>query len=92
MKDHGTKRVKRDHRGREKDLANPGRQGRPRDPPGPVDRWRIQPDPNVKLPAPPIERTKERAEERREGPKVKNRRGNRNFERALEGRGSGQDC
>jgi len=92
MKNHGTKRVKRDHRGREKDRSNPDRQGRPRDPPGQADHGKLHPDPHVKMPALPGGRTKDRAEEKREGPKAKSRRGNRNFQRPLEGRGGGQDC
>ena len=92
MKDHGTKRVKRDHRGREKDLSNPGHQGRPRDPPSQADHRKSHPDPNVRMPALPRGGTKGRAEEKTEDPRAKNRRGNRNFKRPLEGRGSGQDC
>ena len=92
MKNHGTKRVKRDHRGREKDLPGTCQQERTRGPPRPEGCGGPHTGPNRGMPTPPRRRTQDKAEEETKGPKTKNRRGKQSHKWPLEGRDSGQDC
>ena len=91
-KSDGTKRIKRDHRGREKDLPSMDRRERTRGPPKPEDHGGPYAGPDPGMPAPPKRGTRGEAEEKTEGPRTKNRRGKQSHKRPLEGRDGGRKC
>jgi len=92
MKNHGTKRVKRDHRGREKGLPSTGQQERTRGPPRPEDHVGPHTGPDHGMPAPPKRGTRGEAAKKTEDPRTKNRRGKQSHKRPLEGRDGGRKC